>query len=124
MDFKYVSGDERETLYNESLDRASYNCSKRYNMSHNGLSNGCWSKLKAGKSTTKTPLPKVTGKVKKYVHNCVIKYKTDIEKLDDGKLVSDEKLNLLSDETIKFILDKCSNIQVKNHRLISSKYMQ
>lgn len=135
MNFTYVSGDEREALYNEVWTEPVTTVAKRYNMSDNGLrkhcrrlgiplpSSGYWSKLKAGQSVTKTPLPKVTGEVKKYVHNYVIKYKTDIEKLDDDELVSDEDLNLLSEETIKFILEKCSNVQVKNqlrlpHRLI------
>lgn len=135
MDFKYVSGDEREALYNEVWAEPVTVVAKRYNISDTGLRKHCkrlgiplpysgyWAKLKAGKSVTKTPLPEVYGIFKKYVHNYVIKFKTNIKKLSDDELLSDEELNLLSDETIRFIHDKCSKIQVKNqlrnpHRLI------
>lgn len=135
MDFKYVSGDEREALYNEVWAEPMTTVAKRYNMSDNGLrkhckrlgiplpSSGYWAKLKAGKSVTKTSLPEVYGIFKKYVHNYVIKFKTDLKKLSDDELVSNEELNLLSEQTVKFIKDKCSKVQVKNqlrdpHRLI------
>lgn len=135
MNFAYVSGDEREALYNEVWAEPMTTVAKRYNMSDNGLrkhckrlgiplpSNGYWAKLKASKSVTKPPLPEVYGILKRYVHSYVIKLKMDIEKLTDDELNSNEELNLLSDDTVKFIRDKCSKIQVKNqlrnpHRLI------
>lgn len=135
MDFKYVSGDEREALYNEVWEEPMTTVAKRYNMSDNGLrkhckrlgiplpSSGYWAKLKVGKSVVKTPLPEVYGIYKRYVHNYVIKFKTDLKKLSDEELLSNEELNLLSEKTIQFIKDKCSKIKVKKqlkdpHRLI------
>lgn len=126
INFKYVSGDERESLYNEVWSEPVTVVAKRYNMSDSGLRKHCkrleipipysgyWSKLKAGKSVGKTPLPKVHGTLKKYVHNYVIKLKTDIENFSDDELISNNELNLLSEETIRFINEKCSKIRVKN----------
>lgn len=126
MDFNYVSGDAREALYNEIWTEPVTVVAKRYNISDSTLRKHCrrlgiplptsgyWSKLKTGKNVAKTPLPGVIGEAKKHVYNYVIKYKSELEKLNDNELVSDEDFNLLSDETIKFILDKCSMIQVKN----------
>lgn len=136
MDFNYVSGDEREALYNEVWAEPVIVVAKRYNISDNSLrkhcktlgiplpSSGYWAKLKAGKIVAKTPLPEVYGVLKKHVHNYVIKFKTDIEKLNDEELISNEELNLLSEETVRIIHDKCSKIQEKNqlrnpHRLIT-----
>lgn len=136
MDFNYVTGDEREALYNEVWTEPMVVVAKRYNMSDSGLRKHCrklgiplppsgyWAKLKAGKTVAKTPLPGVYGELKKYVHNYVIKFKADINKLSDEELAKNKELNILSIETIRFIEDKCSKIQVKNqlrnpHRLIT-----
>lgn len=125
MDLNYVSGDEREALYNEVWTEPVTIVAKRYNMSDSTLRRHCrrlgiplptsgyWSKLKAGKNVAKTPLPGVIGEAKKHVYNYVIKYKSELEELNDNELVSDVDFNLLSNETIKFIFDKCSMIQVK-----------
>lgn len=135
MDFKYVSGDEREALYNEVWTDPVTVVARRYGISDTGLrkhckrlgiplpSSGYWAKLKDGKSVAKTPLPEVYGIYKRYVYNYVIKFKADLKKLSDDELVSDEELNLLSEQTITFIKDKCSKVQVKNqlrdpHRLV------
>lgn len=135
MNFDYVSGDEREALYNEVWTEPMITVAKRYGMSDNGLRkhcrrlgiplppNGYWAKLKAGKNVSKTPLPEVYGILKRYVHNYVIKFKTDIKNLNDDELVTDKDLNLLSDETINFINEKCSKVIVKSqlrnpHQLI------
>lgn len=135
MKFDYVSGDEREALYNEVWAEPMIIVAKRYGMSDNGLRKHCkklgiplptsgyWAKLKAGKNVAKTPLPGVYGILKRHVHNYVIKFKMDLKNLNDDELVSDKELNLLSQDTIKYIQEKCSKIQVKSqlrnpHQLI------
>ncbi len=54
----------------------------------------------------------------------MIKYRSDIDKLSDDELKSDEELCLLREETKTFIRETCSQIQVKGqlrspHRLIT-----
>ncbi|ADL50594.1 hypothetical protein [Clostridium cellulovorans] len=124
MNFNYISGDERETLYNEVWTEPMVTVATRYGISDSVLRRNCrrlgiplptsgyWAKLKAGKSVTKTPLPQVYGIYKKYVHNYVIKFKTAMENFSDNELTSDEELNLFSEETVSFIKDKCSEIKV------------
>lgn len=126
MKFDYVSGDEREALYNEVWGEPMVTVAQRYGMSDNGLRKHCkklgiplptsgyWAKLKAGKNVAKTPLPEVHGILKRHVHSYVIKLKTDLKNLNDDELVNDKELNLLSEDTIKYIQDKCSKIKVKN----------
>jgi hypothetical protein len=135
MNFNYVSGDEREALYNEVWSEPVITVAKRYGMSDNGLRKHCkklviplptsgyWAKIKAGKNAAKAPLPEVYGILKRYVHSYVIKLKTDLKNLNDDELVIDKDLNLLSEDTVKYIEEKCSKIQVKNqlrnpHQLI------
>ncbi|MBU3154623.1 RWP-RK domain-containing protein [Clostridium estertheticum] len=71
MDFRYVSGNERENLYKEVLTEPMTTVAKRYNMSDSVLRKNCrrlgiplatsgyWSKIKAGKKIAKDPLPDV-----------------------------------------------------------------
>lgn len=136
VDFKYITADEREALYNEIWSEPVITVAKRYGMSDNGLRKHCkrlgiplppsgyWAKVKSGQKVSKPALPKVTGELKKHVRNYAIKYRTDIEQLTDEELKVDEELSLLKDETKKFVKEICSQVQVKGqlrspHRLIT-----
>ncbi|MCQ1530071.1 hypothetical protein [Lutispora saccharofermentans] len=136
MDFKYITADEREELYNEIWSEPVITVAKRYGMSDNGLRKHCkrlgiplppsgyWARVKAGQKVPKPALPKVTGELKKHVRNYAIKYRTGIEQLTDAELMADEELCLLKDETKKLIKDICSQVQVKGqlrspHHLIT-----
>jgi hypothetical protein len=100
--------------------------SKRYGMSDNGLRKHCkalgiplpslgyWAKVQAGQKVPRTDLPKVTGEVRNHIRNYFIKFKTDIEKLTEAELVSDEEFSLLTEETKKLIKEICSQLQVKS----------
>ncbi|MDK2986615.1 MAG: hypothetical protein PWQ96_2259 [Clostridia bacterium] len=125
MDFRFVTADEREALYNEVWAEPVTTVAKRYGMSDNGLRKHCkrlgiplppsgyWARVRAGQKVTKPALPKVTGELKKHVRNYAIKYRVDIQQLTDAELMADEELSLLSEETIEFIRETCSQIQVK-----------
>jgi len=136
VDFKYITADEREALYNEVWSEPVVTVAKRYDMSDNGLRkhckrlgiplppNGYWARVKTGQKVPKPALPKVTGELKKHVRNYVVKYRTDIEQLPDAELMADEELSLLRDETKKLITEICSQVQVKGqlrspHHLIT-----
>ena len=136
MDLKYLTADEREALYNEVWSEPMTTVSKRYGMSDNGLRKHCktlgiplpslgyWARIKAGQKVPRTDLPKVTGEVRNHIRNYFIKFKTDIEKLTEAELVSDEEFSLLTEETKKLIKDICSQLQVKRqlrspHHLIT-----
>lgn len=136
MDFKHITADEREALYNEVWSEPVITVAKRYNISDNGLrkhckrlgiplpSSGYWAKVKAGQKVPKPALPKVTGELRKHVRNYAIKYRVDIEQLTDEELMADEELSLLKDETKKFIKEISSQIRVKGqlrspHHLIA-----
>jgi hypothetical protein len=126
MDFRFITADERETLYNEVWAEPVITVAKRYNLSDNGLRKHCkrleiplpsagyWARIRAGQKVDKPTLPKVTGELRKHVSNYVIKYKADIKKLSDADLMADQELHLLSDETINFIKETCSKIVVKS----------
>ena len=115
VDFKYLTADEREALYNEVWSEPMTTVSKRYGMSDNGLRKHCktlgiplpplgyWARIKAGQKVPRTDLPKVTGEVRNHIRNYFIKFKTDIEKLTEAELVSDEEFSLLTEETKKHI---------------------
>lgn len=106
MDFKHITADEREALYNEVWSEPVITVAKRYNISDNGLrkhckrlgiplpSSGYWAKVKAGQKVPKPALPKVTGELRKHVRNYAIKYRVDIEQLTDEELMADEELSL------------------------------
>lgn len=127
MDFKYITADEREELYNEVWSEPVVTVAKKYDMSDNGLRkhckrlgiplppNGYWAKVKAGQKVPKPTLPKVTGELRKHVRNYAIKYRIDIEQLTDAELMADEEFSLLKEETKNFIRETCSRIQVKGH---------
>jgi hypothetical protein len=136
VDFRFITADEREALYNEVWAEPVTTVAKRYGMSDNGLRKHCkrlgiplppsgyWARVKAGQKVSKPALPKVTGELKKHVRNYAIKYRTDLEQLTDAELMSDEELSLLREETKTFIRETCSQIQVKDklrnpHRLIT-----
>lgn len=136
MDFKHITADEREALYNEVWFEPVTTVAKKYGISDNGLrkhckrlgiplpSSGYWAKVKAGQKVSKPALPKVTGELRKHVRNYAIKYRVDIEQLTDAELMADEELSLLKDETKKFIKEISSQIRVKGqlrspHNLIT-----
>lgn len=136
MDLTFVTADEREKLYEEVWNEPVTTVAKRYGISDNGLRKHCkrlgipfpprgyWAKVNAGHKAPKTPLPKVTGDLRKYVRNYVIKYRADMSDLPDKELMTDEALSLLSEETKSFIKEQCSKAQVKKqlrnpHRLIN-----
>ena len=136
MDFRYLTADEREALYNEVWSEPMTTVSKRYGMSDNGLRKHCktlgipmpslgyWAKVQAGQTVPRTDLPKVTGEVRHHIRNYFIKFKTDIEKLTEAELLSDEEFSLLTEETKKSIKEICSQLQVKSqlrnpHHLIT-----
>lgn len=126
MDFKFITADEREKLYNEVWAEPIAIVAQRYNISDTGLSKHCmrfgiplpyrgyWAKINGGATLQKPSLPAVTGELRKYVRNYAIKYRTDIDTLTDSELMSDEEFNLLREETKTFIRELCSNIQVKS----------
>lgn len=125
MDFRFVTADQRETLYSEVWSEPVTIVAKRYDLSDNGLRKHCirlgiplpprgyWERIKSGQKVPKTALPKVAGELKKHVRNYAIKYRTDIEQLTDTDLMADEDLNLLKEETKTFIKETCSQIQVR-----------
>ena len=136
MDFRIITADQREALYNEVWSEPMTTVSKRYGMSDNGLRKHCktlgipmpslgyWAKVQAGQKVPRTDLPKVTGDVRHHIRNYFIKFKTDIEKLTKAELVSDEEFSLLTEETKKAIKEICSQVQVKSqlrspHHLIT-----
>ncbi|AYO29948.1 MAG: hypothetical protein PWR06_2215 [Thermoanaerobacteraceae bacterium] len=136
MDFRFITADEREALYNEVWAEPVTTVARRYGMSDNGLRKHCkrlgiplppsgyWARVKAGQKVSKPALPKVTGELKKHVRNYAIKYRTDLEQLTDAELMTDEELSLLREETKTFIRETCSQIQVKDklrnpHHLIT-----
>ena len=122
MDFKYITADERETLYNQVWAEPISTVATKYGISDNTLRRHCkrlkiplppsgyWAKVKAGQKVPKPALPKVTGELKKHVRNYAIKYRTDIEQLTDAELVVDEELSLLREETKKLIRETCSKL--------------
>ncbi len=135
MDFKYITADERETLYNQVWAEPLTTVATKYDMSDNTLRRHCkrlkiplppsgyWAKVKAGQKVPKPTLPKVMGDLKKHVRNYAIKYRADLEQLTDAELIVDEDLSLLSEETKKLIKETCAQVQVKGklrspHRLI------
>jgi hypothetical protein len=75
---------------------------------------GYWARIRAGERLSIPALPKVTGELKKYIRNYVIKYRTDIDQLSDDELTSGAELNLLRDETKVLIQDICTQIKVKD----------
>ena len=136
MDFRFLTADQREALYNEVWSYPLTTVSKRYGMSDNGLRKHCktlgipmpslgyWAKVQAGQKIPRTDLPKVTGEVRYHIRNYFIKFKTDVEKLTEAELLSDEEFSLLTEETKKRIKEICSQIQVKSqlrspHHLIA-----
>jgi hypothetical protein len=120
----YITGDEREVLYNEVWTDPVVKVAKKYGISDTTLRKRCkrwgiplpyagyWSKVRAGKKVKKPSLPKVTGEVRKYVSYYAIKYKSDIKELTDEELMKDEEFSLLSEETKKLIKDTCSEIKI------------
>lgn len=124
MNFSYMTAEEREALYNEVWTDPVIAVAKRYNMSDNGLRKHCkklriplpplgyWARIAAGQKVPKPALPKVTGEIKNYIRQYVIKYKSNINELADDELRSEEELSLLTEETKIFIKDMCSKIQV------------
>lgn len=140
MDFSYVSDDERNALYDEVWSDPVITVAKRYNLSDNGLrkrcqklripvpSSGYWAKVRAGQNPPRTPLPKVTGELRRYVHNYAIKFRQDLNELTDEELLSKDELHLFDEQTKQFIIDRCARIQIKNqlrnpHKLIE-KYKE
>ncbi|AFL99875.1 hypothetical protein Desde_1456 [Desulfitobacterium dehalogenans ATCC 51507] len=126
MDFRNITQDEREAIYNEVWTDPVTIVAKRYNMSDNGLRkhcrrlwiplppNGYWARVKAGQKVPKPELPKVRGELKRHVSNYFIKFRGDIDQITDAELMSEEELSLLTEETRTLIRETCSQIQVKS----------
>lgn len=136
FDFKNVTQDEREQLYEEVWSNPILVVAEKYGVSDSTLRKylkrliipiprrGYWTKVNNGEEVHKTKLPGVTVDLRKYVRNYVIKYRTDLEKLSEDVLSSKEELHLLRDETKEYIKAKCFNLKVSNqlrnpHQLIS-----
>jgi hypothetical protein len=136
MDLKYLTADERESLYNEVWAEPVTTVAKRYDISDNGLRKHCkrlgiplpppgyWARIAAGQKVPQTALPKVTGELKNYIRQYVIKYKPDLEQLTDAELTNEEEFNSLREETKAFIRETCAQVQVKgqlrnSHKLIT-----
>lgn len=135
MDFKYVSGDDREKLFEEVWTDPVILVAERYGLSDNGLRRNCkklgiplppagyWAKIKAGQKIKKPDLPPVTGDAKRHVRNYVIKHRIDLEVLSDDELIKIGEFGSLREETKAFIKSECSKVQVKKtlkypHRFI------
>lgn len=126
MDFRNITQDEREALYNEVWTDPVTIVAKRYNMSDNGLRkhcrllwiplppNGYWARVKAGQKVSKPELPRVRGELKRHVSNYFIKFRANIDQITDAELMSEEELSLLTEETRTLIRETCSQIQVKS----------
>ncbi|WP_319403934.1 hypothetical protein [uncultured Anaeromusa sp.] len=71
----------------------------------------------------KTPLPAVSGELKRYIRNYVIKYREGIESFTDNELANAEELNLLQEETKSFIREKCAQATVKSQLRNPHKYI-
>jgi len=96
VDFRVLTADEREALYNEVWSEPMTTVSKRYGMSDNGLRKHCKTlgiplpplaigqELKLDKKYPEQILPKVTGEVRNHIRNYFIKFKTDIENLTEA----------------------------------------
>ncbi|UOQ84656.1 hypothetical protein [Gracilibacillus salinarum] len=136
FDFKNVTQDEREQLYDEVWSQPISVVAENYCISDTTLrkhlkrliipipTRGYWTKVNNGEEVSKTKLPGVTKALRKHVRNYVIKYRTDLENIGEDVVSSKEELHLLRDESKKFIKDKCSNLKVSNqlrnpHSLIS-----
>lgn len=124
MDFHRVSEDQREKLYNEVWKEKVPVVAQRYGISEATLRKHCrnlwiplpalgyWAKIQSGKKVERIALPKVRGELKKYVYNYVIKYRLDIDELEDEELIGGKELNLLRDDTVESIMEVCRNIRV------------
>lgn len=125
MDFKCVTQDEREALYDEIWTDPVITVAKRYGISDNGLRKRCkrlgipvppsgyWAKIYSGQKVPKPALPKVTGELRKYIRNYALKVRTDINQISDDELNIVEDFHLFREETKVLIKEICSNIQVK-----------
>jgi hypothetical protein len=136
VDFRCITADEREALYNEVWSEPVITVAKRYGMSDNGLRKHCkklgiplpfagyWARVKAGQQVSRPVLPKVTGELRNHVRNYFIKYKVDVEKLTDAELATDKEFSFFTEETTRLIKEICSQLQVKGqlrspHHLIT-----
>lgn len=136
MNFKYITQDEREMLYEELWRERLDVVATKYNISDTTLRKhakrlmiplpprGHWIKVDNGEGIKRIELPRVTGSLKKHVRNYAIKYRTDIDELSDNYLSSNEELHLLRAESKKIINDICSHAivskQLRNpHPLIT-----
>lgn len=136
VDLKYMTQDEREKLYEDVWNKSFSEIAVQFKISETTMRKhlkrlriplpprGYWQKVENGEAIQKIKLPPVTGELKKYIRNYVIRYRTDIEEISDKELSSKEDLHLLSEDTKRYIIEKCSNIEVSNqlrnpHKLIS-----
>lgn len=104
----FLSDDERTQLYNEIWEEPIEIVAKRRKLSVYKLKNCCkklqipmptkgyWIKTQAGKEVQIPNLPKVTGKLKRYIHNYIIKYRADLDKLSDKNLIEGSELNIFT----------------------------
>lgn len=136
FDFKYVTQDERERLYEEVWSNPISVVAEKYGVSDTTIrkhlkrlvipipKRGYWSKINNGETVERDKLPGVTKALSKFVRNYVIKYRTDLETLSEDELSSMEELHLLRTESKEFIKEKCSTLtvskQLRNpHQLIN-----
>ncbi|MCF2650589.1 hypothetical protein [Niallia circulans] len=127
MDLKFMTQDEREKLYDEVWNKPLAEIAKKYKVSEATMRKhlkrliiplpprGHWQKIINGESVQRIDLPPVSGILKKYIRNYVIKHRTDIDALSEAELSSKEELHLLRAETKSYIIEKCSNIEIGNH---------
>lgn len=125
MDFKFITQDQREDLFNEMWTDPVFTVAQRYGISDNSLrkhckrlgiplpSSGYRAKINSGQKVSKPSLPKVTGELKKHIRNYALKVRTDINQMSDEELMIDEEFHLFREETKTLIKEVCSNIQVK-----------
>ena len=122
-----MTQDERENLYSEVWNTPLSEVAKRYKVSEATMRKhlkrlmiplpprGYWLKVNNGETVQRNELPPVSGILKKYIRNYVIKYRADMDSLTDTELTSKEELHLLRDETKKFIIEKCTKIEIGHH---------
>src|SRR5690554_6166693 len=103
-DFRYVTQDEREQLYEEVWSNPITVVAEKYGVSDTTIRKrlkrlaipipprGYWAKIKNGEPVNKTKLPGVSKHLRKYVKNYVIKFRTDLDKLTEEELSSNEDL--------------------------------
>ncbi|MEJ8767817.1 hypothetical protein WKU33_18565 [Oceanobacillus sp. HCA-5259] len=107
FDFKYITQDEREKLYEEVWSNPISVVAKMYGVCryyveeafkttcNSDPNRGYWTKVRKGEDVKKDKLPGVTKALSKYVRNYAIKYRKDLGDLDETELSNKGDLYLL-----------------------------